>query len=85
MSNLVSEERIKIEHEESFLEVLCDVVHNNWPDGIVVRPIEIQGIIVSNFKRDYVIDIANKCHEQLVNDLAEKQQSKLDYYDEGER
>lgn len=82
---MISEERIKIEINEAYIEVLCDVIHNNWPDGIVVKPIEIQGIEASKYKREFLLDVANKCHESIVNELAEKQQAKLDYYDEGDR
>lgn len=85
MANSISEETVKIEIDETFIEVLCDVVQNNWPDGIVVKPLEIQGISVFNFKREYVNDVASKCHEHIVNEQAEKRDSKLEYYDEGDR
>lgn len=85
MSNRIEEKVIKIEIDEAVIEVLCDVVHNNWPDGIIVRPIEIQGINAGNYSKKFLTDVANECHEQIVNELSEKQQSKLDYYDEGDR
>lgn len=84
MSN-IDERLIEIEIDGTLIQCVCDVIYNNYPDGVVVTVLEIQGIDSENFKREFVKDIASKIHEQIVNEQYEKQQEKLDYYDEGDR
>lgn len=83
--NNISEQTYQIEHDESVIECLCDVVFNNWPDGIVVSVLEIQGINSLNFKREFVTEIANEVHKQIVDEQFEKSQTKKEYYDEQNR
>ncbi len=81
----ISEQTYQIELDETVIECLCDVVFNNLPDGIVVSVLEIQGIGSLAFKREFVTEVANKVHELIVNEQHEKQQTKKEYYDEGDR
>ena len=83
--NDIHEQIFSTEHDESTIECLCDIVFNHFPDGVIVKVLEIQGICISYFKRDFITDIANKIHEQIVNDQFEKESTKREYYDEGDR
>lgn len=83
--NDITERIFSTDHEESTLECLCDIVFTHYPDGVIVKVLEIQGICVSHFKKDFTTDIANKIHEQIVNEQSERELTKKDYYDEGNR
>ncbi len=84
MENII-EQIFTTEHDDTNLECLCDVLFSHYPDGVIVKVLEINGIDSTSFKKEYLIDVANKIHEQVVNEAFEKEQSKKEYYDEGNR
>jgi len=81
----IHEQTYQIDIDDSSIECLCDVVFNNWPDGIVVSVLEIQGIGSLAFKREFVTEVANKVHEFIVTEQHEKNLERKEMYDEGDR